>query len=244
MSGLTVYITIGIFYLLTAIDFPSILAVCPTGWVAWQDACYILLPDKMDWEQGRRVCDRPGTSMIVPDSQEEQDFIWREMRAWMERLGATGESGLQVWIGCRDPNSVLTCYGESQTSFPWNVNIRLSHDDQECLRMTEIYDGGWADYYCDAYFFVACEMRLPYRSYCSQADASGRLGGRCLLNHGIKNLTAVGGVLGCGEACWAEPRCHSFNLWQSDQGSMCQLNDATSLQAYVTDFRDCYFGDL
>ena len=55
----------------------ALLAPCPTGWVAWQDACYILLPAKMDWEQGRRVCDRPGTSMIVPDSQEEQDFIWR-----------------------------------------------------------------------------------------------------------------------------------------------------------------------
>ena len=113
--------------------------------------------------------------------------------------------------------------------------------------MMEKFGGAWGDKKCDVNFFVACEMHLPPRLFCSQADASERLGGRCLLDHGIKNLTAVGGVLGCGEACWAEPRCHSFNLWQSDQGSMCQLNDATSLQADITDFKmaeDCYFYDL
>ena len=110
--------------------------------------------------------------------------------------------------------------------------------------MAEKYGGCLGDKECDVNWYVACEMRLPRLSYCSQADASGCFGGRCLLDHGIKNLTAVGGVLGCGEACWAEPRCHSFNLWQSDQGSMCQLNDPTSLQADVTDFKmaeDCYF---
>ena len=74
--------------------------VCPPAWLAWRDACYILLPDTMDWEQGQRVCDRPGTSMIVPDSQEEQDFIWQEMKAQMEKNGVDLKDQQQLWIGC------------------------------------------------------------------------------------------------------------------------------------------------
>ena len=87
MAGLLDLIyTLCMAYLMNAVNVQSLLVVCPTGWVAWQDACYILLPDKMDWEQGHRVCDRPGTSMIVPDSQEEHNFTWREIQMQTERL--------------------------------------------------------------------------------------------------------------------------------------------------------------
>ena len=89
-------------------------------------------------------------------------------------------------------------------------------------------DGKWGDRICALEKFVACEMHVNPRSYCLQADADGRFTPQCLLHHDIKNLT-VTGIPGCGQACWAEPQCHSFNIWkQPGKETICQLNSAVS----------------
>ena len=96
------------------------------------------------------------------------------------------------------------------------------------------YEGKWGDKECDPVKFTACEMKdVSNPVYCLTADDEGRFIPQCLLNHDIKNLTA-NGIIGCGQACLAEPRCHSFNLWQL--GKICQLKYASRLEADVTDF--------
>ena len=75
--------------------------------------------------------------------------------------------------------------------------------------------------------------------------ADGRVKPQCLHSHDIKNVTAKG-VIKCGDACWAEPRFRSFNLWQGSQHENCQLNDATLLESDKEDViydDECnYFG--
>ncbi|XP_071808012.1 snaclec 3-like [Asterias amurensis] len=221
-------------------------AACPPGWMTLQDSCYILLPQKMNWTDAFRVCDRPGSAMAMPETQIEQDFIWREMSALS--MGLVDRDPFELWIGCKKD---LTNPGK--LSYPgkkvdsdytnWEEN-HIDVIDQHCIRMRTGSNGKWNDFDCSATFFAACEMRVPRPVYCLTADDDGSFTSQCLLNHDIKNLTAKG-VIGCGQACWAEPRCHSFNLWQ--QGKMCQLNNVSRKEADVTDFKNvegCSFVEL
>ncbi|XP_038045951.1 low affinity immunoglobulin epsilon Fc receptor-like [Patiria miniata] len=228
---MSIFSLANVLILMTVGGYHTLLAVCPPGWLAWQDACYILLPDKMDWWQAKRVCDRPGSSLIVPDSQKEQDFIWREFGS---------ANGLDMWIGCKDiyNNGSLSCFGVNGDPVykNWkNKYFEQNNVNHRCVRMAK--NGNWRDTSCSYLKYAACEMRVSRRSYCLQADADGRFTHQCLLNHEIKNLTAAG-VIGCSQACWAEPRCRSFNLWQKgDDKKVCQLNNATRSEAEVTDLK-------
>ncbi|XP_071808024.1 snaclec bothrojaracin subunit beta-like [Asterias amurensis] len=227
--------------------FVTLEAACPPGWVTWQDSCYILLPQKMNWTDAFRACDRPGSAIAMPESQIEQDFIWREMKRQRIQRGIPEQDDFQLWIGCKKGLTnyrQLNCFGR-EVDFDY-TNWRHDYDDddgQYCIRMKQ-NNGKWSDKVCSYAFFAACEMRVPRPVYCLTADDDGRFTPQCLLNHDIKNLTAKG-VIGCGHACWAEPRCHSFNLWQ--QGKICQLNNASRLEADVTDFKNiegCSFFEL
>ena len=215
---------------------------CPPGWAAWQDSCYILLPNAMTWDQGFRVCDRPGTGMMVPGSQEEQDFVWREMDREEESVG--------IWIGCKDPYNDadrLECPGdEGGQSFTNWADNGLSSLREKCLRLSGIHDGKLADLPCDFSKYLVCEMRAsPRVSFSMPPALNGSYERTCLSNHDIKILPVTADA-DCALACWAEPRCHSFNLWQSEGSMSCQLNDATRLQADADDFQpsgSCTFYD-
>ena len=110
------------------------------------------------------------------------------------------------------------------------------------------FHGQWGDVSCKELYFAACEMRVSRRVYCLPSDADGRFTSQCLLNHHIKNLTTTG-VTECGRACWVEPRCHAFNLWQraNNAKKICQLNSESQLEADVSDFQkivDCAYFKL
>ncbi|XP_071807017.1 snaclec agkisacutacin subunit A-like [Asterias amurensis] len=219
----------------------GIQAICPSGWLTWQNSCYILLPQKMTWFDAKMVCDRPGSSMIVPNTHSEHDFIWHE-------LGANKGDNLGLWIGCRRVQEADTVCSDNNN----NNNLQFKNwaqgqpdkGNEECIRMAHTFGGKWGDSNCTLDKFAACEMSVPEPEYCLTAEDYGRFTPQCLLNHDIKNLTA-NGVIGCGQACWAEPRCHSFNLWQ--KGKICQLNNASRLQADVADIKiieGCSFFEL
>ena len=66
-------------YLLILMTMQSIVIVlssCPTGWVKWRQSCYSLLPEEMNWMQAEAACKRLRSNLIVPDSREENDFIF------------------------------------------------------------------------------------------------------------------------------------------------------------------------
>ena len=86
---------------------------------------------------------------------------------------------------------------------------------------------------CNIMRLVVCEMqssKTHAQAYCVSLGADGRVGPQCLHGHEIKTLP-VTGVSECGQACWAEPRCRSFNLQLRGPAKICQLNKATRLEA-------------
>ena len=65
---------------------------CPPDWMLWGKSCYIKLPTTLNWTEASEACDRLGSSLAVPDSMEENDFIF-----WSVTGGVDG-----VWIGCTE----------------------------------------------------------------------------------------------------------------------------------------------
>ncbi|XP_038075390.1 perlucin-like protein [Patiria miniata] len=219
-------------------------ASCPPGWLEWHQSCYILLPDKMNWFEASEACNRPGSSLVVPNSREENLFIWKSM--------VEGAEGL--WIGCTDAaqEGVWMCGGQAAQYTDWAVDFPSVNDEMNCARITVYNKGRWRhDVPCDIINdrkSAACEMPVfAAPAYHTFSGPAGRVPQQCLLHHDIKNLT-VKGVLACGWACRADPRCRSFNLWQnSKREKTCQLNDVTRLGADRIDFaavNDCYYFDL
>ena len=73
--------------------------LCPTGWTQWQGHCYIKI-DERPWHEAMEECHRLESYMVVPHSQEENDFL----------------HGIQehFWINCIDIYKEGQ-YGLSQT---------------------------------------------------------------------------------------------------------------------------------
>ena len=221
----------------------ALQAACPPDWLTWQDSCYILLSQKMNWFDAKTACDRPGVSLVFPNSMEEHTFLWEEMSTRMRELGGSAD----LWINCyRYDDERFNCSGYEGTSNfrNWGSSNPTSSSGEDCARMTSGFGGDWADRYCDENFFVACEMsalaygcRQPSRRYIHVPQ-------QCLLNHQIKSYP-VNESIGCGQAFWAEPLCRSFNLWkQADNKTSCQLNHASLKESDVTDIKyeeNCYF---
>ncbi|XP_038069320.1 galactose-specific lectin nattectin-like [Patiria miniata] len=229
------------------INLPScqaLYASCPPGWLKWQQSCYIRLPNRMNWFEASEACNRPGSSLAVPNSREENDFIWKSV----------GPQTNGMWIGCTDAaqEGIWLCGGQPLAFSNWYPGNPLTDNQRNCARMT-IHDAGglWSDNApCGSKNrkHAACEMTVSAMpAYHTFTGPDGRVPQRCLLHHDIKNLTAEG-VLDCGWACRADPRCRSFNLWQSSKREkMCQLNDVIHLGADVTDYKatnNCYYFEL
>ncbi|XP_022097836.1 snaclec mucetin subunit beta-like [Acanthaster planci] len=206
---------------------------CPTGWLKWQESCYILLPRKMNFNNASRVCNEPGTTMIVPDSQEEHDFIWHKMKIWMQQHGAVNDSDLQVWIGCKNTDtSQLRCQGETDihTYRNWGPS-QPDSESERCVRMAEMFGGKWGDHSCGMLFHVVCERKANFPGHCRSLAHFVRVPQTCLLNHDYKS-SHVRGFEECALMCWVEPLCYSFNLLHRGDGELiCQLNHAGIAEA-------------
>ena len=235
-----------LFHLLILMTMQSIVIVlssCPTGWVKWRQSCYILLPEKMNWMQAEAACKRPGSNLIVPESKEENDFIFE----WAVK----GNDGM--WIGCTDAaqEGVWLCGGQPAKFTNWYSSSPHNDASLNYARMTVFNEGFWSDqiiYQITDHKLVACEMPVPIVPiYHTLLGSDGRVSQYCPLNHVIDNL-AVEGVIACGWACTSDPRCRSFNICQSSKKEKkCQLNDVTFLEDDHTDSKDiegCVYFEL
>ncbi|XP_022084952.1 C-type lectin lectoxin-Lio3-like [Acanthaster planci] len=241
MAWLTPNIGLKLFLIFSLPNSLALCASCPPGWLKWQQSCYIRLADKMNWFQAYEACDRPGSSLVVPNSPEENLFIWKSM--------VKGWGGL--WIGCTDAaqEGVWLCGKEPAMYTNWHKKSPKFDDSLNCARVTVFQGGVWKnDLPCSTTQerrFAACEMTAAVvPTYHAAIDLDGRIS-PCLLHHEIKNVTAEG-VLACGWACRAEPRCRSFNLWQGREKDLCQLNDV-SRRGVSTKFKredNCFFFEL
>ena len=67
----------------------SIRGVCPSAWSQWGDKCYRKLPVNLPWAEAQEECIKMGSVLVMPQSQEEIEFLQRNVYFWF-------------WINCND----------------------------------------------------------------------------------------------------------------------------------------------
>ncbi len=164
--------------------------------------------------------------IVVPNTVAENNFIYGMQSSACIVVNTCG-----LWIGCKHQGGNVTCLGQTQEPQFTYWNKYQPTKDQRCILMSEQNQGKWQyDVLCTSHKLVVCEMHRQVHVYSLTMASDGRVKTRCLRDHNIKSV-AVKGVIECGEACWAEPRCRSFNLWQGGPPKICQLNNATILES-------------
>ncbi|XP_022106831.1 snaclec stejaggregin-A subunit beta-3-like [Acanthaster planci] len=196
---------------------------CSPGWYNWRDSCYIALKEKLTWFDALTACQRLGGSLLLPNSREEHKFIMK-----IRNQAFSEFRNRPLWIGCDIVNNNLRCVGEQSEN---NVYTNWYSGHPKKSGHFCVSKGGWGDGYqksesCTINKFAICEMPRLASTYCTSLRPDGRMARWCLHGYEIKNVT-VKAVSECGQACWAEPQCRSFNLWQGGLAKTCQLNRAT-----------------
>ena len=224
------------------------LDVCPRRWHQWMGSCYYILDGKMEWATAYKACRRPGSHLVITDSEDENNLIRGLLENYKDAIPTS-----KVWIGCNDLSQYGSweCFGEESKApnyTNWSGNEPTQSRDQRCVRL-HVNAGNWGNQNCLGLLFAMCELRYTEPVYCLPMGADGHLQSQCLIGHTISSL-AVQGVTQCGKACWAKPRCcYSFNILMLEGGKhICQLNNATrgevSGDTTNSSMGNCYYFDL
>ncbi|XP_022107988.1 perlucin-like protein [Acanthaster planci] len=67
----------------------SIRRSCPDTWSQWDGKCYKKLPVNLPWAEAREECIKMGSALVMPQSQEETEFI-------------VNNKVVFFWINCND----------------------------------------------------------------------------------------------------------------------------------------------
>ena len=90
---------VGVLFSFLIGNFTTLAAVCPTDWWQHGESCYLLITKTRNWTAAVQTCEGLGSTLVVPKSKEEQDFIWDYHRHEFYYDGEVHES---LWVGCSD----------------------------------------------------------------------------------------------------------------------------------------------
>ncbi|XP_038064700.1 snaclec alboaggregin-A subunit beta-like [Patiria miniata] len=153
--------------------FSILSALCPPGWKNWHQSCYAMYLERMSWADASEFCESKQSHLVVPNSQAENDFLWRRL---VERFEAVQKRG--VWIGCRWESvnaNIVICDGNTERMS--YTNWALGYPQQgapRCVLLSKNGNGTWKTFNCEKPKYVVCEMPNTARVHCMTADANGR----------------------------------------------------------------------
>ncbi|KAJ8007918.1 hypothetical protein DPEC_G00099170 [Dallia pectoralis] len=135
------------------------LSECTTGWKVYDGSCYYFSDEKMTWEQSQYACIREGGHLVIIESQQEQDFIRKQVGNpaiencyWIGMTDMMVE-GVWVWMDNTTLND-NTKYWDQHTGTdrsdkpePNNGNLQehCARMGRTCLNQMQC----WFDYTCD-----------------------------------------------------------------------------------------------
>ncbi|MBN3295696.1 C209A protein, partial [Amia calva] len=73
---------------------------CPQGWQSFNSKCYYFSTERQRWNDSQAACRDQGANLVVIESREEQEFIWRQSikASWHYWIGLTGAVKCKAWL--------------------------------------------------------------------------------------------------------------------------------------------------
>ncbi|XP_038064697.1 snaclec rhodocetin subunit gamma-like [Patiria miniata] len=153
--------------------FSILSALCPPGWKNWHQSCYAMYLERMSWADASEFCESKQSHLVVPNSQAENDFLWRMV---VERFQTVQNRGF--WIGCKRETVTSSFVCAGKTEGLGYINWEQGFPKQKALQCTVLTrdgNGTWrtADCMPNKERFVACEVPSS-GMHCMTAGANGR----------------------------------------------------------------------
>ncbi|XP_038054874.1 perlucin-like protein [Patiria miniata] len=128
----------------------SIRGACPPAWSQWGDKCYKKLSKNLPWAEAKQECIKMGSVLVMPQSQEETDFLLKNVHHWF-------------WINCNDlqVEGTWVCQdGTTDVKYRNWGNWQPSNGIREdCGAMRD--SGDWNDVPCENLAPVICQRPAP-----------------------------------------------------------------------------------
>ncbi|CAH1777409.1 unnamed protein product [Owenia fusiformis] len=143
------------------------LTECPEGFIYQRSlrSCYLFVKEKVTWEEAKSSCSSKGAHMIAIESEKEQKFLERKLKAmgkvwfWLGgiRLEGSGPKGSHVWSegGCfkSKPLEYTNWFHEEPSYF----------GVEYCMEISQRSNDGpyqWNDVVCCNKMYYICEINL------------------------------------------------------------------------------------
>ncbi|XP_038055119.1 C-type lectin domain family 4 member E-like [Patiria miniata] len=127
----------------------SIRGACPPAWSQWGDKCYKQLSKNLPWAEAKQECIKMGSVLVMPQSQEETDFLQKNVYHWF-------------WINCNDlqVEGAWVCQdGTTVVEYSNWGKGQPSSTSEDCAVVTD--NGDWNDVPCDDLSPVICQRPAP-----------------------------------------------------------------------------------
>ena len=204
-------------------------------WTHYGTDCYMIPDGRWGyWADGREFCQSLGGDLVLPRSQEENDFVYQ--------LALTNYKGTindNVWFRCHLKDGQWDCAKDPEDYTNWSATLESTGNFGIILMQT---NGEWRGVTDGPDYLrrIMCQRAQEWVSNgaltCS-AIPHGQP--RCLADHTLTEFRVRIHVQ-CCIACSQDPTCRSFNL----KGDMCQLNNVTASEVDGTYFnivQDCAY---
>ncbi|KAJ8350998.1 hypothetical protein AAFF_G00165930 [Aldrovandia affinis] len=71
---------------------------CPEGWKQRNSTCYYFSTELKSWNDSRSACLKQGADLVIIDSEEEQDFIFKHTRDDFHWIGLSDSETEGTWL--------------------------------------------------------------------------------------------------------------------------------------------------
>ena len=208
---------------------------CPTSeWIYRNGFCYLIHDKpKLTWSDSRKMCQSLGGDLVLPRSQEENDFVYRKLLPGYVHDSIYTDN---AWLRCRFIDNKWDCSDDPSDYTNWST---ITPKIGNCAMMRMGENGKWRGMPCSELKRSMCKK--PAGPHCRAITCSAVPGDqpRCLTNHTVAEF-AIKIPMQCCLACRQSPICRSFNL----RGDMCQLNGVIAsdvAEEYFDTVPDCVY---
>ncbi|XP_014442582.1 C-type lectin domain family 4 member A-like isoform X2 [Tupaia chinensis] len=126
---------------------------CPKNWKSFGSSCYFVSTEQKSWQESEKNCSGMGAHLLVINSQEEQEFITKDLR-----------KNFAYYMGLSDPEGQRHWQWVDQT--PYNKNVTFWHpgEPSDTVERCVIINfsrktWGWNDARCPQPQHSICKMK-------------------------------------------------------------------------------------
>ncbi|XP_027709974.1 C-type lectin domain family 4 member E [Vombatus ursinus] len=128
---------------------------CPLKWKRFQSSCYFFSKDTMTWTASLKACESMGANLVVINTQEEQNFLFRAKPSQREfYIGLTDQvvDNQWQWVDGTPFNKSLSFWDIGE---PNNI---AGLEDCVTIRDSSNANHNWNDMTCFFKMYRICEM--------------------------------------------------------------------------------------